>query len=438
MLTSSVPLLAADELLPARDQHLDPVWAAARLTELLGETVEPVRRVRAKYRIGESLRVVHAVRIGGTPATMTARLFHGGASASAASRSAGTQSDAIHDVVHDSVWWRFPNDRKMPGLADVMTPTPELSASLGLAGWVRSEVAEYAPERSLTVRADASDAQVLGYVKQFAPGSVDTARIAARYAAAAAVFAPAPRLAVPDVLGRTDTLLSLSPMPGTAWTAAEHDGGDVLAQLGEAIARFHTIPSVGLAGGFGRLTTGRLVRSAELVGVARPELVERLKPLIEMLAEGPPPGSDHVLLHGDCHPKNSLVADQRLALIDLDQAGVGSPACDIASLLARLAHGVVLGEHTAPEADRLGAAFLSGYAAIRALPDPVELRWHVVAALVAERAIRAVNRVHPAALRDLAALVDTALDIAFGTAFGTAFGAAFGVTGPSPTFGARR
>ncbi|MCA9690235.1 MAG: DUF885 family protein, partial [Myxococcales bacterium] len=81
----------------------------------------------------------------------------------------------------------------------------------------------------------------------------------------------------------------------------------------------------------------------------------------DRLAGGPPPGDERVLLHGDCHPKNSLFDQGCIALIDLDQAGVGSPAADIASLLARLEHGRLLGETDGATAAALGEAFLAGY-----------------------------------------------------------------------------
>lgn len=415
MLTGSITdsigargLLADDPALPARDEHLDPAWVAARISELTGRTVVADRLVRSKYRIGESVRVVHRVTIDGEPATLTGRVFPDTA-ASVAKRA----PDALFDAEHGTVWWTFPHDRKLRGVDAIVRADRDLAEQLGIPAWAATTVAEYAPERSLTVRADDRQGRVVAYVKVYAPGTVPLDRFVARYERAALAFDAVADVSVPTVLGRAGDVIAISPMPGGAWTDATGETRErVLRRLGAAIARFHEIDPDGLAEPFGRLQVTRVVHSAELVAAARPDLADRLMHVAERLAVGPPAGDSAVLLHGDCHPKNSLVDGDRLALIDLDQAGVGSPACDIASLLARLRHGALLGETTAGEARRLGDAFLTGYADIRPLPGADSLRWHVAAALVAERAIRAVNRVNLRSLARLDELVDLAVEAA--------------------------
>ena len=57
------------------------------------------------------------------------------------------------------------------------------------------------------------------------------------------------------------------------------------------------------------------------------------------------------------------------------------------------------------------SAFLSGYRAVRALPPDLSLRWHTAAALVAERGVRAVNRVHLPTLDRLPELLEAADDV---------------------------
>jgi Ser/Thr protein kinase RdoA (MazF antagonist) len=97
-----------------------------------------------------------------------------------------------------------------------------------------------------------------------------------------------------------------------------------------------------------------------------------------------------------------------VCLIDLDQSGLGDAAADLGSLLARLRHGEAVGELTSGEADAMVDAALGGYAAVRPLPSAPSLRWHTAAAIVAERMMRAVNRVHLPALANLGALADAA------------------------------
>ena len=145
------------------------------------------------------------------------------------------------------------------------------------------------------------------------------------------------------------------------------------------------------------------MHSAHLVAVGRPDVAAAAIRLADRLADGPPPGGPQVALHGDCHPKNALLAGDSIALIDLDQAGVGPAAADIGSLIARL--------HADGDTGAMRSAFLSGYQAVRPLPPDRSLRWHTAAALVAERGVRAVNRVHLPTLDRLPELLETADDV---------------------------
>ena len=137
----------------------------------------------------------------------------------------------------------------------------------------------------------------------------------------------------------------------------------------------------------------RVVHSAHLVAVGRPDVSAAAIRLADRLADGPPPGGPQVALHGDCHPKNALLAGESIALIDLD----------VGSLVARL--------HADGDTGELRSAFLSGYRAVRPLPPDRSLRWHTAAALVAERGVRAVNRVHLPTLDRLQGLLETADDV---------------------------
>ncbi len=68
-MTAASTLLAADPGVPQRDVLLDAREMAERFVALLGTSgplrVEQCRRLRTKYRIGESLRVLYRVRVDG-------------------------------------------------------------------------------------------------------------------------------------------------------------------------------------------------------------------------------------------------------------------------------------------------------------------------------------------------------------------------------------
>jgi Ser/Thr protein kinase RdoA (MazF antagonist) len=118
-----------------------------------------------------------------------------------------------------------------------------------------------------------------------------------------------------------------------------------------------------------------------------------------------PPAGPAVCLHGDLHPKNGIVTQDGVALIDLDQSAAGPAAADVGSLLAGLRYGRRIGLLSGSAERRLSAAFLAGYASTRPLPPMASLRWSMAAALLAERALRAVNRVRPEGLVHLDGLL---------------------------------
>jgi Ser/Thr protein kinase RdoA (MazF antagonist) len=158
-----------------------------------------------------------------------------------------------------------------------------------------------------------------------------------------------------------------------------------------------------------------VVHSARLVAIARPDLADLCNALAARFAAGPPGPVDEVLLHGDVHPGNALLDGDRINLIDLDQSGIGAAAADIGSLAARLRYRDILDDGDERAGASMFAAFAAGYESLRPLPHPAVLRWHTAAALVAERAIRAVNRVHRDALPYLDEVLTHALRLLEGS-----------------------
>jgi aminoglycoside phosphotransferase len=438
--------LAPDPALPARDELLDPRLVADLLPALLASAsagasagaaagaaagagrpdIRGAELIRVKYRIGESLRVLYSVNVAGRSQLVTGRMFTGGQSAAVHRKAARATlpSGGLHatalDVDRDTVWWSFPNDRRLVGLDDVMSPT-RLPSSLrdGVGDWTASEVVQYAPERSVTLKALDPAGQILAFVKCYAPDTQDVAGLAARYDFFAARLRTAddslrsPRALAYDV---DRGLLLLQPMPGQSWLDCDRSSAvDALRSLGRAIAVVHATPLGGrITTGvrrFGRLDLARIVRAGELISEALPDVAAATGKLTHRLAEDPPQTQAPVLLHGDCHPGNVLVARHQVSLIDIDQAGTGPAAADIGSLLARLAYGAVLGETDLPTAALMANAFLEGYAQVRALPDNRSLDWYAAAALLTERSLRAVNRIRPEALVKLPELIGAAHDL---------------------------
>ena len=130
------PLLAPDPAIPYRDLLLDAGATAAHLGGLLGADigVDDVSLVRAKYRIGESLRVSYSVDLGGIAQRCTARVFQRGESARAHRKALrdvacapGGRPGVLHDPDADAVWWLFPNDRRLRDIDRVSGAHPTLA-----------------------------------------------------------------------------------------------------------------------------------------------------------------------------------------------------------------------------------------------------------------------------------------------------------------------
>jgi Ser/Thr protein kinase RdoA (MazF antagonist) len=290
-------------------------------------------------------------------------------------------------------------------------PPPALAAMTG-TGWTHSELVEYAPEHCATVRCLDDTGGVVAYAKAYAPGEsrhlpVHYERIADSVARTGATRTPRP-LAWSTALD----VLVLEAMPGRRWAdLAQSELPALLRGLGPAVAAIHDIRPDATRR-FRRLLPPRLVHSTELVALARPELGGLCAALAERLRHGPPIADDpEVLLHGDVHPGNALLDEARVNLIDLDQSGSGAAAADIGSLAARLRYRDLLDDDPTRPGAGLLAEFTAGYASVRALPRPDVLRWHTAAALVAERAMRAVNRVHRDELPRLAEVLTDALQL---------------------------
>ena len=119
--------LAPDPAVPQRDALLDPETVGG----LYGAVAE---RVYAKYRVGESLRVVY--RLDGAH-HVAARTFRDGASADAYDRAqagavaAGPLPPVLHARELDTVFWTFPNDRKLATLTLLRDGSPVLHELLG-------------------------------------------------------------------------------------------------------------------------------------------------------------------------------------------------------------------------------------------------------------------------------------------------------------------
>ncbi|HEV7889256.1 MAG TPA: phosphotransferase [Pyrinomonadaceae bacterium] len=419
----SIVGMAPDPRLPQRDLLLDEREVARRLSASLGLKgrlpLSACERVRTKYRVGDSLRVLHRVRVEGRDYTIAARAFAAGESRRAYERaSRGAVECAplralLHDAELETVFWTFPNDRKLSGLGLLRDVPPEL-ARLFATEWTHSRLVAYAPEKCATAQCLDNRSRVVGYAKVYARDEgrrvYRTYRELARQLRPGSSCITLPRARAYDDARHT---LLLEPVEGSR--VADLDAEELprgYRQLGAALATLHALRAPEGLPAFERLTPARVRRAALVIGAARPDVRREASELAAELErryetnDGP-----RVCLHGDVHPKNFIARGGAFTLIDLDQCGAGDAAADLGSLLASLSYCDITSGASQPSAKTLGEAFLSGYASARALPATRSLRWHTAAALLAERSLRAVNRVRPEGLARLRELLAEASDV---------------------------
>jgi len=417
---TSVPqltaLLAPDPALPRRDDLLDGTLVGARLGELWGEgggqTLGSCTRVRATYRRGESLRTTYRIEDGAGARLVSARMF-------TASRASGKFVQARDAAIHrgassasvlfddslDTVFWVFPEDRKLRGLAELTSPSPATRAVLA-GSWSRSELLAYTPEKAATVRCEDASGGVLGFAK-VQVGDEGRRSVAVLRAARRGITDAGP-LRLPDAVAYlADRHMALfTPAPGRPLHQLSRDRlPEAMAALGAGLAVLHRQPTDGFAP-FMRLDPSRLGAAAEVLQLARPDLAPLVQSLAQALLLSPPSRGEPVLLHGDLHPKNVLVHDAGISLVDLDQAGSGPAAAELGGMLARLWCPRPGDEITDDTAATAADAFLASYGSA---PGHRDLHWYAAAALLVERAARAVHRVDVRTLSVLEQVLVTAL-----------------------------
>ena len=389
-------ILAPDAAVPQRDALLSEDVVAS-----LYPQARTCQRVYAKYRVGESLRVVY--RLDGTR-HVAARTFRDGESAGAYERAqagavpVGPLPAVLHAHELDAVFWTFPNDRKLATLPLLTSGSPELAGLLGRPCHGLSVVA-YAAERSASACCLDGEGNALAYVKVHAGDGAEHER---RQLAAAGSL-------VPRVLATSAEhgALVLEPVPGArldSLRGAELVHG--LRGLGAALARLHTATPVPDEP-FTRLHPERLGKAVAVIARARPD-AGRAAALVLASLLSPRDHADEpaVCVHGDANLRNAIFDGERVALLDLEHAAAGPAAADLGQLLAALRTDRVLGRITTSEETALADALLDGYAAVTRAPE--SLRWHTNAALLARVAQSAINRVREDVLPALVPLLEAA------------------------------
>jgi aminoglycoside phosphotransferase (APT) family kinase protein len=399
---NSTPLLALDPALPQRDLLLDESLMTEYLSRLVAGNgdfaIHDCERLRTKYRVGTSLRVLYNLRGNGRSYRIAARAFP-------RTRRVAKQFNSTVELNApelNATFWIFPHDRKLKNLA-VLANVPDELRNIEGRRWTRSRIVAHAPEKSVTAQCLDDDEQIIAYAKIYAGD--EGSQIFETYTRVAEALQGKTRIPRAIAYFEQYHLLLLESVAGVSLAAVptaqrEH----AFFQLGKALKRFHEIDLTTSTAPSSRLTPEALTRGGATISAARPDVAEMVQHLTAQLIAQYEPGRP-VFLHGDVHPKNILVNDKNIVLLDLDQVATGIAAADLGSVIAGLYFDACTGSRTWREVSALSRALLSGYDASQ---QSHALRWHVAAALLQERALRSVTRIRTCGLQKLPEILLTA------------------------------
>jgi thiamine kinase-like enzyme len=395
------PLLALDPALPQRDLLLDETLMAEYLSRLVARYgdfgIQNCERLRTKYRVGTSLRVLYEVSGNGQSYRIAARALP--RTRRVANRFASPVEVNAPEL--NTIFWIFPHDRKIKNLS-VLADIPDDLRNIEGQTWTRSRIVAHAPEKSVTAQCIDDIDQIIAYAKIYAGD--EGSQIFKTYDHVTTTLTGRD-LKIPRAIAYYEQhqLLLLKSVPGVSLTTFDQRE-NAFFRLGKALRKLHDINPPPRAQRSTRLTAEALRQATFTISQARPDvsdLVHRLSTkLIAQYEHGKP-----VFLHGDVHPKNILLNDDQLFLLDLDQAAIGPAEVDLGSVLAGLYCDACTGTRSWHEASSLKQNFLTGYGTPK---TQRALHWHIAAALLQERALRSVTRVRPMTLQKLPELLLTA------------------------------
>lgn len=182
--------------------------------------------------------------------------------------------------------------------------------------------------------------------------------------------------------------------------------GRLLADIHRAVPGAHAAArDRGVADALGEVTA--YLRAA---WHADPSTALSLGWVLDRLGDRAPGETGLVFSHGSFRAGQVVVDDDRLAVLDLDGAGLADPARDIGNAMAYLEWQRIRAGN--PRAPDLGGALLQGYADAGGRPDPDSVDWWCAAALlkIGGRRYRSLDTTHWDAVPSLVATASGVLD----------------------------
>jgi hypothetical protein len=269
--------------------------------------------------------------------------------------------------------WRFPRDPFLPGLVEAVDPAAvaELLTRLGApTRAVRLRIRAYRATRRAVIEARSEAGTI--YMKVLRPKRVEA--LQNRHTALAG------HVPIPHSLGwsRRLGIVAMQALGGRTLRQAIEAGERELPSPQALIALLDRFPSPGPKASVVKGAYQRCGEHARLIGAILPEAKETLGEIVSTVAAASL-NEPAVAVHGDFHSSQTLIdAGRIIGLVDVDTAGIGQRADDLANLVGQLATlALVSGQPHAVEA--YIAELLSHFDRIT---DPAVLRLRVAAVVM--------------------------------------------------------
>jgi hypothetical protein len=349
----------------------------------------------------------------------------------------------------DMVVWAFPNDRKISGLPTLMAAVARenswldeiVTATWGAETIIGDHVAKlvhYVPEHTCVLRVQLAlrnpmqpvpDTVTLFGKAYYNDEGAETYRLMCQLwqdlSAEQGLHRPQRQIAQPLAYDPDVRVLWQMGLPGRTLLTYELGSPDFQELLGEAaqaVALLHRTALPCRRTTNQRAWLDQLSSRRELVAHHCPHLAISVKTLVTALrcllpnAQREPQAT----LHGDLHLQNFFVDDNaiqghRLALIDLDNLSTGSPWSDLGSLCAGLYYRGLVDGVAQPVIHQMIDHLCACYA--EQVPWPLDrqaIDWYTAAALLNERAFRAITRMKQGRLAMIDDFVRIATEVVLG------------------------
>ncbi|WP_207921222.1 phosphotransferase [Micromonospora sp. KC721] len=279
----------------------------------------------------------------------------------------------LDDGVDRVAVWRFPHDPHLPALPAATDPVAvgRLLTELGYsAERPRLRVRAYRPGRRAVVEAVAGRDRL--FLKVVRPRRITALHERHRLLTGAGVPAPCS-------LGYTsDGLLALQSLPGRTLRHALARGAPTPSAR-QVLSLLERLPDTLAVGPSRASWPDKAAHYASVVAAALPDRAAQAGDLAAEIVAGVAP-EPVTAVHGDLYESQLLVSGRHITgLLDIDTAGAGNRADDLACLLGHLSVLAQIDPGRAPTINRLGAEWL---AAFDTHVDPASLRRRVAAVVL--------------------------------------------------------